>query len=240
MPKINSDRLLSRSAIGVIGMSYQRNSRITRRPSQGMRRSQPERRRSIVVLVLLLLLWSICLGVGLAQATEPLSFKAIAQATPPTAPSQSTATPASTTNAAKQAAEEEIGTVDVVPERFQAGQKLYLENCATCHIGIPPAVMPSQTWQQLVQDSEHYGATIQPLRSPEIQILWQYLREYSRPLAAGEPIPYRIRQSRLFNVLHPRVELTPDKVTLNGCISCHPGAGAYDFRRLTAEWQNAP
>lgn len=199
-----------------------------------MRRSQPERRRSIVVLLLLLLLWSICLGVGLAQATEPISFKAIAQ----TVPSRPTSTPVSeaTTNDVNP---EAIGTVDVVPERFRFGQKLYLENCATCHVGLPPAVMPSQTWQQLIQDSEHYGATIQPLRSPEIQILWQYLREYSRPLAAGEAIPYRIQQSHLFKALHPRVELT-EKVTLNGCISCHPGAGAYDFRRLTPEWQNAP
>lgn len=216
-------------------MSYHRNSRITRRTAQGMRRSQPERRRSIVVLLLLLLLWSICLGIGLAQATEPLSLKPIAQTTTPTAPARPSETPVSETTSSSEA----IGTVDSVPEKFRFGQKLYLENCATCHVGIPPAVMPSQTWQQLIQDSEHYGATIQPLASPEIQFLWQYLREYSRPLATGEPIPYRFHQSRLFNALHPRVKFT-EKVTLNSCKSCHPGAGAYDFRRLTAEWQNAP
>lgn len=229
------------SAIGVIiGMSYHRNSRITRRTPYGKRRAQPERRRSIVVLLLLLLLWSICLGIGLAQATEPLSsLKAIAQATP-SAPVRPSVPPASETTAADEIAEnEKIGTVDVVPEKFRSGQKLYLENCATCHVGIPPAVMPSQTWQQLIQDPEHYGATIQPLASPEIQILWQYLREYSRPLAAGESTPYRIYQSRLFEALHPRVKFT-EKVTLNSCQSCHPGAGVYDFRRLTAEWQNAP
>jgi len=194
-----------------------------------MRRSQPERRRSILLLVLLLLVWSICLGVGLAQATEPRSAEAIAQATVP--PNNSASVEAANSDA--------IGTVDVVPERFQLGQKLYLENCATCHIGIPPAVMPSQTWQQLIQDSEHYGATIQPPGVPEVQILWQYLREYSRPLAEGETTPYRIQQSSVFKALHPRVTFT-EKVSLTSCASCHPGAGAYDFRRLTAEWQNAP
>lgn len=205
-----------------------RNNRIQRHLSTDLvRRSRAERRRSLVVLVVLLLLWSICLGMGMAQATDPSGerFKpvdALAQTTPPE-DTKATA----------------IGTVDVVPPRFQLGQKLYLENCATCHIGIPPAVLPSQTWQQLIQDAEHYGVTIQPLKSPEIQILWQYLREYSRPLAQGESTPYRIQQSRIFRSLHPRVKFT-EPATLTSCVSCHPGAGVYDFRSLTAEWQNAP
>ncbi|MDX2245083.1 MAG: diheme cytochrome C [Leptolyngbyaceae cyanobacterium bins.302] len=212
--------------------------RLKRHASPDMvRRSQPERRRSLVVLVLLLLVWSICLGMGMAQATDPRTVEgfnaseAIAQATP--------SNPSSTPTQESAVQETAIGTVDAVPPRLQFGQKLYLDNCATCHIGIPPAVMPTQTWQQLIQDPEHYGVAIQPLRSPEIQVLWQYLREYSRPLAQGESTPYRIQQSRLFKALHPRVKFT-EPANLNGCISCHPGAGAYDFRRLTAEWQNAP
>jgi cytochrome c len=132
-----------------------------------------------------------------------------------------------------------IGTVDRITERYQPGQKLYLENCATCHIGIPPAVLPSETWQQLLPDAQHYGTEIRPLSSPEIQFVWQYLRDYSRPKAAEDPIPYRIYQSQIFRVLHPRVKFT-ERVTLNSCVSCHPGAGQYDFRKLSAEWQNAP
>ncbi len=217
--------------------SSNRHSRFKHRTSSyPTRRSQPERRRSILLLVLLLLVWSVCLGLGFAQATEPRSAaEAIAQSTIPAS------NPANVDAANKEdtANREAIGTVDVVPERFQVGQKLYLENCATCHIGIPPAVMPSQTWRQLIQDSQHYGASIQPVGVPEVQILWQYLREYSRPLAEGETTPYRIHQSRIFKALHPRVTFT-EKISLTSCISCHPGAGAYDFRRLTAEWQHAP
>lgn len=182
----------------------------------------------MLVLILLLLVWSICLGMGMAQATDP-----------PTAERSATETIAQTTPTSRPEEATAIGTVDAVPARFQVGQKLYLENCATCHIGIPPAVLPSQTWQQLIQDPEHYGGTIQPLRAPEIQFLWQYLREYSRPLADGESTPYRIQQSRIFKALHPRVKFT-EPISLTTCISCHPGAGAYDFRSLTAEWQNAP
>lgn len=196
------------------------------------RRSRPERRRSMLLLVVLLLLWSLCLGIGLAQASEPRSANTVAQTAtptlPPNSPTETEATPPTA-----------IGTVDIVPARFQQGQDLYLQNCATCHIALPPAVMPSETWRRLIQDSEHYGATIQPLDSIELQILWQYLREYSRPQAEGDSIPYRVYQSKLFRALHPRVDL-PTKVNLNSCVSCHPGAAQYNFRRLSAEWQNAP
>ena len=213
-------------------MSYlpNRNSRVNRRASYAVKRSKQERRRTFVILVVLLLLWSLCLGIGLAQATEPPSLSTLAQSTV-----QPETTPASTETTEPEA----IGTVDVVPEKFQFGQKLYLENCDTCHIGIPPAVMPSETWRQLIQDPEHYGVTINPLQGPEVQILWQYMREYSRPQAADESTPYRIYQSRFFKALHPRVQF-PQKVNLASCISCHPGAEKYDFRSLSAEWQNAP
>lgn len=215
--------------------SFKRNSRLNRdRTRRTNRRSQPPRQRSIWVLLILLLLWSLCLGIGLAQAIEPLKPTAIpfqerdskAQLATP-----SVAKPAATTAA--------IGTVDIVPERYKLGQQLYLENCATCHLGLPPAVMPTQTWRSLLQDADHYGATIKPLASPEVQIVWQYLRDFSRPLTAEEPIPYRVYQSSPFKLLHPRVKF-PERASLITCISCHPGAGAYDFRSLSAEWQNAP
>ncbi len=47
--------------------------------------------------------------------------------------------------------------LDPVPERYQLGLELYLKNCGTCHRALPPAVMPRETWQQLLQDEQHYG-----------------------------------------------------------------------------------
>ena len=219
-----------------------RNSQTNRdRTRRKNRQFQPPQKRSIWVLLVLLLLWSLCLGIGLAQAIEPLKSAVIpfqerdstAQlATPSDAAKPDSTKPEATMTAA-------IGTVDVVPERKKLGQQLYLENCATCHIGLPPAVMPSQTWRSLLQDADHYGSTIKPLANPELQIVWQYLRDYSRPLSADEPVPYRIYQSSYFQLLHPRVKF-PERASLTTCLSCHPGAGTYDFRSLSAEWQNAP
>lgn len=194
---------------------------------------RPDRRqrgRSIWVLLVLLLLWSICLGLGLAQATEPKAIKLAQTAV-------ASPTPSNPLQAATQPAT--VGTVDVIPARYQAGYQLYLQTCATCHVGIPPEVMPTETWRQLLPDPQHYGLELKPLQNPDLRIAWEYLRTFSRPQAADEAVPYRIYQSRYFKALHPRVKLPP-KAGLGSCISCHPGAGAYDFRSLSAEWQNAP
>lgn len=192
-------------------------------------RQMPRRqkwRRSPLVLFLLLLVWSVCLGWGLAQATEVAkqdglrSLAGIAQVSQPSQPASS-------------------GTVDVIPERHQLGQEFYLENCATCHLAIPPAVMPSETWRQLLQDSQHYGQQLRPLVDPGRLLVWNYLSTFSRPELDKEEIPYRISESRYFKALHPKVKL-PRPLSISSCVSCHPGAEKYNFRSLTPEWQNAP
>lgn len=198
--------------------SYTRNAR--QRPSHSG--------QSVTVLLLLLLLWSICLGWGLSLAAEPHVINRVAQEV---APSEAPPDAAVSTGA--------IGTVDLVPDRLKSGQSLYLENCATCHVGLPPAVMPTETWRQLLQDPQHYGVNIQPLTSPYLQIVWEYIRYASRPQSEREQTPYRLYQSNHFKILHPRVKL-PSRPGLSSCISCHPGAGKYDFRSLSSEWQNAP
>jgi hypothetical protein len=122
-----------------------------------------------------------------------------------------------------------IGTMDIVPPNLQAGQALYLENCATCHIALPPAVMPTQTWQVLIQDPQHYGATIEPLKDPGRRLLWNYLKFASRPTNGEEELPYRIGSARYFKALHPKVKL-PSPLKLESCIQCHTAAPDFDFR----------
>ncbi|HEY9850357.1 MAG TPA: diheme cytochrome C [Leptolyngbyaceae cyanobacterium] len=132
------------------------------------------------------------------------------------------------------------GTVDIVPQRYQLGQELYLKNCASCHIGVPPATLPTETWLDIIQDSQHYGKELKPLVDPERLLVWEYLRTFSRARSPEEErTPYRVIQSRYFRALHPQVKLSPS-LALGSCVSCHPRVTEYDFRTLSSEWQNAP
>ncbi|GAB1540448.1 diheme cytochrome c [Scytonema sp. NUACC21] len=131
----------------------------------------------------------------------------------------------------------EVGTVDVVPAQHQLGQELYLENCATCHIAIPPAVLPTQTWKNLLEDSQHYGVQLKPLVDPPRILVWRYLAAFSRSqLLDDEQIPYRVSSSRYFKAMHPKIKL-PNPVQIGSCVTCHPSAADFNFRNLSAEWQ---
>ncbi len=134
----------------------------------------------------------------------------------------------------------QIGTVDPIPERYQTGLKLYLENCSSCHIALPPEVMPSDTWRTLLLEPEqHYGQKLEPIPRPFIFVVWDYVRTFSRPLNKEEQTPFRLSESRYFKAFHPQVDL-PQSLNSRTCVSCHPGAAEYDFRRLTPEQENSP
>ncbi|MDX2096808.1 MAG: diheme cytochrome C [Leptolyngbyaceae cyanobacterium bins.59] len=187
-------------------------------PNESRRRPQRLSPRSPLVLILLVLVWCILLGGGLAWATDRPSDPVLAQAT--------TTSP--------------IGTTDVVPGGLRLAQEVYLERCATCHIGVPPGVLPTETWRQILLDApRHYTTQITPLDSTTRLLLWQYLRNFSRTLREDEEMPFQVSRSRYFTALHPRVKVSRS-LQLSGCISCHPGAKQYNFRSLTAEWENAP
>ena len=93
-------------------------------------------RQRLFLLLLLIFLWSMSCA-GLAKI--------------------STATTISQINS------ELISNVDVVPQRYQLGLSLYLENCATCHVALPPQVLPTESWQIILRDSQHYGVQLPTL-----------------------------------------------------------------------------
>ncbi|MBD2487478.1 cytochrome C [Aulosira sp. FACHB-615] len=174
------------------------------------RQSRQRKKRRPFGLFLVIVAWSLVMGWLFASANSVYS-----------------ATPTS-----------EIGTVDVVPAVYGLGQELYIENCGKCHIAIPPEVLPTQTWKNLLEDSQHYGVQLQPLVDPPRILVWRYLANFSRSQRNDEETPYRLNKSRLFKALHPKVDL-PRPLQLSSCVSCHPSAEVFNFRRLSAEWENS-
>ncbi|MBD2497766.1 cytochrome C [Nostoc sp. FACHB-280] len=145
---------------------------------------------------------------------------------------------ASATSVYSAAPTSEIGTVDVVSAQYKLGQELYIENCAKCHIAIPPQALPTQTWKNLLEDSQHYGVQLKPLVDPSRILVWRYLANFSRSQLKDEETPYRLDKSRFFKALHPKIDL-PRPIQISSCVSCHPSAEEFNFRRLSAKWENS-
>jgi len=125
-------------------------------------------------------------------------------------------------------------------EAVELGKEVYLENCSSCHIPIPPEVLPTETWQEIIENPQnHYGTKLSQIFSITQRLIWEYVRRYSRPLNPDEKIPMYMDKSRYFKALHPRVEL-PEQVTHQSCQTCHLGTDKLDYRSLTPQWENSP
>lgn len=121
-------------------------------------------------------------------------------------------------------------SVDKATGNFKIGEELYLENCASCHIAVPPAVLPQETWQTILETpGNHYGTKVEGLTGFTQRLMWLYLQGYSRQLLKDEIKPKFIAQSRYFFALHPQVNL-PSPITLNTCIQCHSQAKNFDYQ----------
>lgn len=128
---------------------------------------------------------------------------------------------------------------DTVLNRYQIGQQTYLENCATCHIAIPPSILPSQTWKKILENpNSHYGIRLKPIVGINQRLIWDYLSYSSRPLRETTFVPLLIEQSNYVKILHPRVNL-PTPLGHTTCVTCHPNASRYDYQTLTPIWDNA-
>lgn len=121
-----------------------------------------------------------------------------------------------------------------LPDQYALGRDLYRQDCSSCHLAIPPALFPTETWQSLLQESYHYGVRITLPINPERLLLWQYLRDYSRTLSQKEKIPFTFAESRYFKALHPKVDFQAVP-TLRSCLQCHPGASGGDFLSATTD-----
>ncbi len=168
-----------------------------------------------VVVVLAIALWSMSIGWGITHTLNTLTEGV------------SMAIAASPNNG--------------VSARYQPGRDLYLETCADCHIALPPEVLPSETWKELLENpNKHYGTSVPNLIRLGQLLIWDYLQTFSRTLPAkDEPVPFYVERSRYFKILHPRVEFE-ESVTHRSCVICHPGVDNFDFRTLTPEWEDAP
>lgn len=131
-----------------------------------------------------------------------------------------------------KATDASYGMVDPVASDYAVGYSLYVQQCSTCHVALPPAVLPTQTWQTLVTESAHYGVALPTIDRFEQRLMLNYLRVYSRRHQGRGVVPYRLKDSVYFQALHPAVSL-PEPLTLRSCMACHLGAAEQDYSGAT-------
>ena len=123
------------------------------------------------------------------------------------------------------------------PENLNLGKQLYLENCSGCHIPLPPQIFPTDSWQNILNKRRnHYGESLPKTNNLTNQLIWNYLRFYSRPSLTGETTPKYITNSRYLKALHPQIDL-PKPTTHQSCAVCHPGTAELNYRSLSQDWE---
>ncbi len=123
------------------------------------------------------------------------------------------------------------------PENLNLGKQLYLENCSGCHIPLPPQILPTDSWQNILNNRRnHYGEYLPNTSNLTTQLIWNYLRFSSRPSLEGEITPKYITNSRYLKALHPQIELAKP-ITHHSCAICHPGAAELNYRALSEDWK---
>lgn len=184
-------------------------------------------------LILLLLVGSTVLGQGIVLATS--NSLQLAQINLPNPNPSSSPSPSSNLSSNQRAIQEAIAntpTTDVIPKRYEQSLQVYLANCSTCHIALPAELFPRQTWQRLLENTnQHYEAQLPVISGVETTLMWNYLGTFARNAAIEDRIPFQSRDSRFFKALHPGVRF-PEPIKVTTCISCHPSAAEFNFRRL--------
>lgn len=126
-----------------------------------------------------------------------------------------------------------------------ANNPFYKDYCGTCHFAYQPGLLPSDSWELILNNLEdHFGETVE--LDPEIKIhISGYLNNNSANLSPakisrkivksiGNAAPLRITQTPYFQSKHHEIRLTDSNRerigSLSNCMACHSTAedGIYD------------
>lgn len=129
--------------------------------------------------------------------------------------------------------------------------KFYLNECASCHFGYQPGLLPERSWVKLMDNLEnHFGtdASLEPEDNKKIlkyliensadkftnykrsRKIYKSIRSYDTPIAVSDT-PYFIKEHRGI-----RKDLVEQKevMSISNCMACHTSAdrGIYSERYI--------
>lgn len=112
---------------------------------------------------------------------------------------------------------------------------LYQQECSSCHLAFPPALLPAESWRQLLQSlGNHYGADAAlDAESTARLSAWLQANAAQGKRARNRPSEQRITRSVWFVKKHDEVDEAvwkrPGVRSPANCAACHTGAEQGDF-----------
>jgi mono/diheme cytochrome c family protein len=112
----------------------------------------------------------------------------------------------------------------------------YTQECASCHVAYPPALLPARSWQRVMGGlKQHYGsdASLDAATAASIGA-WLQANAGTYKRVAEEPPQDRLTRSAWFERKHRRIDASvwalPSVKSPAQCAACHTGAeqGRYD------------
>lgn len=122
-------------------------------------------------------------------------------------------------------------------EVFDLTNRLYREECGSCHVAYPPALLPKVSWQAIMAGlDQHFGtdATVDASAAKEIQA---YLEANAGGRHMRGKPPLRITEMRWFREEHDEVPAStwkgPAVKSAANCGACHMQAENGDYSEGT-------
>lgn len=133
-------------------------------------------------------------------------------------------------------------SLDVAPIKNET----YVNECASCHFGYAPGLLPARSWQKLMSGlSDHFGDNAE-LDQESYAAVLKYLVEnaadksdYKRSVRinkslAADETPIRITETAYFKRKHRElseetIRNIPEIGSYSNCIACHRGAETGSF-----------
>lgn len=113
--------------------------------------------------------------------------------------------------------------------------KAYVQECASCHVAYPPAMLPAASWARLMGGLNQHFGTDASFDEASVQRLSQWLQSHAdgRRQAAAAPAQDRITRTAWFERKHRHIEPAtwrlPSVRSPANCIACHSSADQGQF-----------
>lgn len=124
--------------------------------------------------------------------------------------------------------------------RFTARNPVWQEECGSCHIAYPPALLPAESWRAIMAQLDRHFGVDAGVDAPTAKTIAAFLEANAgRDRRRSGAAPLRITDARWFVHEHDevpaRVWKSPAVKSAANCEACHTHAAQGDFSEHTVK-----